>query len=294
MKNPPVPPNSAPALRLNRPFANPTSLCALTAGAGGLSLSHAAIVQIDINQVYSTASPGALNRDLTGDGIEDISTWDLRTYADRTTTFFFSSYYVSYSVLVLRGTSGGATAGFVKYSTASGSTFSSYYFAAVLDSVNRTYSYGSGSTPQSRRGFVEIRFTDARINGGAETCGFLHLRANNVAMDEQQITVVRLVFDDSSTECPAADVATTYPPFAIPQDTSVDPRIAVLEKELKQLKKKLRKALAKARRTGVRGTSKPDSLFRQLKSVDVGLAREIKVLQKKIRRKEKAIASLGG
>ncbi len=286
-------PTSLAVSRCNRPVANPAALCAITAGAGGLTLGQAAIVQIDINQVYSTASPGMLDRDLTGDGLEDISTWNLRTYAGRTTSFFFSNY-VNYSVIVLTGSPGGATAGFARYSTGSGSTLSSSFFAAVFDSVNSSVTYGSGVSPQSRTGFVEIRFSDARINHGAETGGFLQLRANNVSETEQQITVVRLVFDDASTNCPAADLAAEYPSFFRPQILGPDPRLEVLERELKQLKKKLRKALARARRAGVRGSKKPSSLFHRLKGVDTSLAREIKRLQRKIKRKEGQIASIHG
>ena len=101
------------------------------------------------------------------------------------------------------------------------------------------------------RNFIPIRFTDARINGGATTEAFLEVLAENLSFQEHRIEIVRVIFNDEDTNLPKALLSTTYPEWAdsatltppIPTSSApgkIERKIAALENKIRQIKKNAR------------------------------------------------------
>jgi hypothetical protein len=63
-------------------------------------------------------------------------------------------------------------------------------------------SYVSGTVPVSVANLNPITFSDSRINGGAETEGWLEVYAFNTSTTDHTAALTRLIFDDASTTRP--------------------------------------------------------------------------------------------
>lgn len=261
--------------------------------------AQAEIVQIDLGHVYSTlTAPNNLIRDLTGDGSDDLAMWNLQTISN--TGFRGVSTNFSVKGLRLVGSYYGSQAAFAKWTftstTSSGST-SRYYRALVRNKDIIAGGGAQGPNPFDREGLIQIRFTDSRINGGAETNGYLHVRAQNFSTTEHEIELIRLIFDDASTDYPiTANAGTSYPPANLSEsDLGEAALLSNLRDELTRLQKKLRKtkaALRRARLLQPRLLKKPSSLQRHIQRVggkEARLLKRLRKLQRKIRQIESRI-----
>lgn len=134
------------------------------------------------NKISSTGG-NQLVADLTGDGVDDV------------TFGFYTSSGASVSVQV---------------NGAFPPVFAGYFSVALPFRVDAQFaSYGvglasaSGATPQSIQFLNGVSFTDARINGGAPTNGYLQVNAFNTSSTDHTVELSRLIFDDASTTRPA-------------------------------------------------------------------------------------------
>ena len=132
----------------------------------GASTANAATVQITFANNVLILSPGLTNfqPDLTGDNLDDVRSGSTG------------------GMIALWGVLGG------------------YLGYAAPSAVLLRFRYGAGFDGADR-GAVPFAFTDARINNGVETNGFLDIEglASNSSASLQ---IHRLIFDDSSTTAP--------------------------------------------------------------------------------------------
>jgi hypothetical protein len=148
--------------------------------AGAAASAEAATVQIDL--IGNTASFSAKTLDdntygdLTGDGIDDL-------VGGAGLNFSTNSGGPG-----IRGVVAGVRVG-AFFTTSTSSTFV----------ANVGLNGSSGGNPASVRDFVPVTFTDARINGGAPTNGFIEVFARNISESSHEIQLVRLIFDDENT-----------------------------------------------------------------------------------------------
>jgi hypothetical protein len=68
-----------------------------------------------------------------------------------------------------------------------------------------------------------ITFSDARINGGATTSGWLEVNAFNTSTTDHTVQLTRLIFDDASTTRPVfAEIPGTQTEWAaVPEPSSL-------------------------------------------------------------------------
>ena len=185
-----------------------TSKTLVTAGTvtvGLTATAAAATVQFTLTgNMVSSVGGNQLYADLTGDNTNDLTfgtinanTW--RAYA------FINGNVISAS-----------------HSTYSTSGFSSVWFGADAAFAN---GFGIGSTtdffnPVQATFFNEITFTDARINNGQATRGYLQVTASAQGYNQQSVTLSRLIFDDSDPNATMTSAAASYPE-AIPEPGSL-------------------------------------------------------------------------
>ena len=175
----------------------------LALAAGSLAMAtvpaHAAIVQITLTgNMISTTGGNQLNADFTGDNTPDVTFKDL----DIDTSYI----YVSFANTGLPGNSSPAI---IAASYSSSNSTSSFY-ARAFDKNS------ADSQPNSITGQVTIRFTDARINGGASTAAYIEGHAFNTSSTDHTAEFTRLIFDDASTSLPSgvAPADPAYPEWS--------------------------------------------------------------------------------
>lgn len=141
----------------------------------GASVANAATVQITLvnNYVANTANGGGVNfnGDVTGDGVDDGLI-----------------YITDPNTAIMAVPSGLSASGRIAFGVG----------YAVLGA------YGSevgGSSRVSMRGVGPFSFTDARINNGLPTAGWLDHTATS-GPDGQEVRLHRLIFDDESVIAP--------------------------------------------------------------------------------------------
>jgi len=151
------------------------ALAATTAG------SQAATVQITLfgNKISSTGG-NQLNADLTGDLQSDIT--------------ISQTSFRAYSLRVR--VNGG------RVIVAARPDSGIFSMAAAFADGYLGRSYVSGTVPMSMVNLNPITFSDSRINGGAETEGWLEVYAFNTSTIDHTAQLTRLIFDDSSTTRP--------------------------------------------------------------------------------------------
>ena len=124
-------------------------------------------------------------------------------------------------------------------------------FAGTGSNLGYASVYG---TPNSDvRGFFEISFMDANINGGNATQGFVEIKVSNTSQKQHTIELIRLVFDDANTNysgslTPGGNLPefgdVTPPPTGGGTPTASDSNQTLktsLTNKIKKLKKKLKK-----------------------------------------------------
>lgn len=245
----------------------------LGTAAGATASAEAGIVQIDLTGNGATFNGTSVvdhsNADITGDGIDDL---------------------VGSSSLSFQNAKGEGLAGRIagvnvvasyRYFTSSSVPFT-YFFAAI----ERNYS--SNDAPVSVRDFVPVTFTDARINNGAPTQGYLEVSARCLAADSSEIRLVRLVFDDANVQITGMiSVTTSFPAWMDPalqtgNNGNGNAAKLRLKRQIAALEAKIRKLKASARPNGLRLNflrTNP-ATFRQI----VALERKLAALKKALRR----------
>jgi len=166
------------------------------------STAFAEKVEVDLTGSQASMDNGvfasALNLDLTGDGIDDLSS----------STFFGSNLDEPDNVgivLNLGGSKAMAAHGkrvftWVSSTTAGKtgkvtSTFTGFRFKVGSSSFSST-------TPQEFSGYLPVTFSDESINGGQESNGWVEVRVASTDPDDHTIDLVRFIYDDASTEAP--------------------------------------------------------------------------------------------
>jgi hypothetical protein len=154
-----------------------------TAAAGATASVEAGTVQIDLTGNGVTFAASVLDdqtyRDLTGDGIDDLV---------GSSNLGFTTHRGGNGII---GAVAGARVG--AFFTRSSNT--STTFVAFVGTAG-----DSDGQPTYIRNFIPITFSDARINEGAATRGFIEVFANNLSDTSHEIQLVRLVFDDENTD----------------------------------------------------------------------------------------------
>jgi hypothetical protein len=159
--------------------------------------TFAATVQISLSgNMISSSGGNALNADLTGDGMNDITVGSPNASS----------------------------------SDASASIDSGYVYATLLAGlfyeVNANFAGGSGGSaaggsPASISHMNPITLTDSRINGGMTTEAWVEVNAVNVSAFEHRVALTRLIFDTASTTRPAlssiSGPQTAWDPAAVPE-----------------------------------------------------------------------------
>ena len=246
MAAPAISSTTSPSPRLNRWLLG-------TAAFGSATAVQAEVVQIDLagNKASIDGSTFVNNTsaDITGDGIDDIDS----------SSFYFRQSKVKGGGFGVEGAVNGNYVSalaqrFLTRRSPSTSNVSQGSISTSFSSTEYRVNAGNstslrGSTPQTARNFIVVRFEDPRINDGVRTNALLEVRAANLDFDSHEIELVRVVFDDAD---PVAKIETSletqYPLWgkiadsvALPQTTSR------LEKKIAALEKKIRKAKAAAR-----------------------------------------------
>ena len=217
--------------------------------------STAGVRQITLsgNQLTS-GGPNSLSADVTRDGVVDLPNLASSTTTGNSFSFITSGRnYVRNSVnTVALFSFNGATfknfgyasfrSGYTSTTSFSSVTNSFYYFFASAGGYYTNQGYNTGSSPTSATGLTAITFTDARINGGAPTQGFVNTRAFNTNPITHTVQLVRTIFNDANTAAPPGiNPNVTYrefDPTIYAQRASLGNKIKKLKKKAKKLKKK--------------------------------------------------------
>jgi hypothetical protein len=150
--------------------------------------AHASTVQITLaGNMISTNGGNQLNADFTGDNNPDVI---FNAAGARS-----SHVYVTFVSIGLPGNSAPEMIS-ASYTNSNSNSNSSFCVRAFAEK-------SSDSQPISITGQVEIRFTDARINGGASTAAYIEGRAFNTSSADHTVEFTRLIFDDASPNLPS-------------------------------------------------------------------------------------------
>lgn len=162
------------------------------AAAAAVSSASGATVQITLSGNQITATTGnSLNADVTGDSIDDL----LLTVPQAITHFYNKGAFV-----MVNGNQLGASS-FIGSSNISGDA----QFAGGGVGVPTANSAFGGFNIKYLN---PVTFTDASINGGAATQGFLEVNSFVVPDTQAALVFTRLVFDDASTTLAPGGVST--------------------------------------------------------------------------------------
>ena len=176
--------------------------------------SQASVVlnQITLSGNRLTIGIYGLNADLTGDGTNDI-------------TLQAGGVYTSYANVVINGNNLSAE----RRSGFSGPSSSNFTMNFRVDAKFANGGVGvgaqSGLSLQNIKYLNPISFTDARINGGATTQGYLEVNAFNATFSNQVVALTRLVFNPNSTTMTTAGLSTgtTYTEWVAPAASIPEP-----------------------------------------------------------------------
>lgn len=237
------------------------------AGSGALvsavasSSSTAGVVQITLaNNQVSSSGPTTLSGDITRDGGADLP--GLVALGATSTTsanisngrfyYTYSNFAVAFSITTSTFKTFGRALWSRFYSSNSARNNridSGSGFLALAGGYYTDQNYGFSGTATSARGLTAVTFTDARINGGAPTSGFVEVLATNTSVTNHTVRFLRTIFSDTSTAAPSG-VATGVPyrefdPTVYAQRTQLSNKIKKLKKKAKKLKKEKNKAKSK-------------------------------------------------
>jgi hypothetical protein len=171
-------------------------------GAAGAIPAHSATVETDLsgNGVSMTNGTFAssLNLDLTGDGTDDFASSSFfGTTIDQPDGKGISLQIGGLEARAFHGKKVYSWS----YSTTNGK-FEKYNSTFTGFSLKVGYSSFVSYEPQQLTGFIPVKFTDAAINGGAESNGWVQVRVGSTGVDDHSIDLVKLIYDDASTEAP--------------------------------------------------------------------------------------------
>lgn len=238
----------------------------IVAGAAAATTADAGVVQISLsNNQITSGGANAISADITSDGKVDlpeliastaVSSHRTSSYGSRNYSRTRNSATVYSSGPVFKFFAAANHVKGVSSTTGSGATYPYSRFGAFAGGYNTVYSTQTGLTPQSARGLTAVTFTDARINGGAPTAGFVETSAFNTSLTSHTVQMVRTIFNDSSTAAPGGVVAgglnREFDPTIYAQRTKAEKDIKKLKKKIKKVKKtskakakKLKKKLKK-------------------------------------------------
>jgi len=174
----------------------------LTTGLAA-STGNAAVVQITLTgNTFATTTGYNLFSDLTGDGTSDITLSGKHSYSHE--------WAASLGVEVNGVHLSAFAASDSWYSVQAG-------FSPVTGGL-------SGRVAKSITAYNLITLMDARINGGAATQAYLEVNARNISMTSQEISLLRLVFDDASPTIlkSSATASTAFQEFsAVPEPSGI-------------------------------------------------------------------------
>jgi len=189
-------------------------------GAAGSGPSQAATVETDLsgNGVSMTNGTFAssLNLDLTGDGTDDFASASL--FGSSINPPVGQGISLQIAGLEARAFHGKRVFSWSQ-STSSGKIepYRSTFTGFALKVGNSSF---LSSEPRELTGFIPVKFADAAINGGAESNGWVQVRVASTGVDDHSIDLVKLIYDDASTEAPelfggdgwtdGGDVVTVY------------------------------------------------------------------------------------
>lgn len=171
-------------------------------GAVGAIPSQSATVETDLSGNGVSMSNGtfasSLTLDLTGDGTNDFASASLFGAAINQPDGQGISLQVG--GLEARVFHGKRVFSW-SYSTTSGDIqpYRSTFTGFALKVGNSSF---LSSEPRDLTGFIPVKFTDASINGGIESNGWLQVRVASTGEDDHTIDLVKLIYDDASTEAP--------------------------------------------------------------------------------------------
>jgi len=182
--------------------------------------SQSATVQITLTGNQLSRSGSTLNADLTGDGTNDINInigggifGSELAAVDINSNRLLAHRSIQYNT----------------HSDNSGNIFSTS--SEKFKVVARFANGGVGVASQSDLSLRNIKylnpiyFSDARINGGVSTRGYLEVNAFNSSSTSQTVALSRLVFDDASTSLSTSGLSTSdtyreFVPAAVPEPSS--------------------------------------------------------------------------
>jgi hypothetical protein len=173
----------------------------LVASLSVASASHAATVQITLSGNGVTFLAGnQLQKDLTGDGLEDVASW--------------------------RGSQDGDFLRLADYYDGINSEQIAAVFGSDRFGQVGNQSFFSSGTPAAAEGLVAVHFSDERINGGDVTAGWVDVRSYWNSENNFGIELQRLIFNDAATASPVgvSAAAGAYAEFstvsAVPEPSS--------------------------------------------------------------------------
>ncbi len=177
--------------------------------AATVASSKAAIVQITLTgNKISTTGGITLNADVTGDLINDI----IITNANTQKSVLAKNYGAFVKV-------NGVRLSAQSYIESSGFKAKAQFIGGGVGVAN-----ASDFAALNIKYLNPISFTDASINGGALTQGYLEVHSFNVEMVSATVALTRLIFDDANTSLGTSGLSTgtTYTTFVpVPEPSSL-------------------------------------------------------------------------
>ncbi|MEM9017803.1 MAG: hypothetical protein AAGC68_12380 [Verrucomicrobiota bacterium] len=251
------------------------------AALGAASASaRADVVQITFTDNFLALEDGVkvggINKDITGDQIEDLP--ELFTNAATQALFSRGGNLAVRGNFVIANsrrydsnayTYIGYQFGLAAYASTSGFISATGYYYAIVAGGNSTYSERRVSTnPGSRTSFTPVQFSDARINGGARTSGFVEVTSTNTDTDSHRVEFLRLIFNDTSTSFGNTLLldGVPFPDFDPNRVRATAVDNSALLRQISKLKKRIKKLKQRGRRLQARKLSKRlRNLRRQLR-----------------------------
>ncbi|MEM9017629.1 MAG: hypothetical protein AAGC68_11500 [Verrucomicrobiota bacterium] len=229
-------------------------MTAASAATGAVAGNASAeIVEINFqNQIYSVQngveSTTPLNLDVTGDNNDDFSVFEGVPLTDNNviSTQNPSLFYNKRGAGLQIDTRALSVQMYVNlFYTTQNSNPGGNFFRGQVGSQG-----DDDPLPFALTGFAAILFSDAGINSGQSTFGYLQIRVSSTSTIDHAIEIQKLIFDNTSRTLSVPDIL-DYPDFvrgAVPPP-SVDPAAVAaaaqkvsVQKKLKSIKKKLKKA----------------------------------------------------
>ena len=180
--------------------------------------SQAATVQITLTGNQLSRYFDTLNADLTGDGTNDINIGSGQR-GSAVASVNINSNPVSARFAIQTNYNSTDNGGSTR------TTGPKFNVVAKFASGGVGVSHQSGGVANNIKYLNAIYFSDARINGGVSTQGYLEVNAFNSSSTSQTVALTRLVFDNASTTLGTSGLSTSatyseFVPAAVPEPSS--------------------------------------------------------------------------